>query len=79
MVSRNIPFEYFFLDNVCLGGNVVAHVGSQPVWEAALDGEGRRYRFTGLATRDDFGRLDVTALQPGEWIVAPNLIYVAAG
>ncbi|MEY9627738.1 hypothetical protein ABIA14_006050 [Sinorhizobium fredii] len=75
MVSRNLPFEYFFLSDVRFSGDIVASVGARPVREVAIDPEGRRYRFVGLAGRDRCGRVDVAALQQQEWIVAPDLIY----
>ena len=77
MVSRSIPFEYFSLDNVHFDGHIVAYIDDQPIQDAVVDARGRRYRFVGLAQRDGCGRLDVTALRRGEWIVLPNLIYSA--
>jgi len=75
MVSRNLPFEYFFLSDVRFSGDIVANVGTRPVREVAIDPKGCRYRFIGLAGRERCGRVNVTALQQQEWIVAPDLIY----
>lgn len=75
MVSRNLPFEYFVLGNPRLDGAIVAYLAGRPIRDIAVDATGHRYRFAGLAQRDSSGRLDVEALQAGEWIVLPDLIY----
>jgi hypothetical protein len=75
MVSRNLRFEYFFLNNVRFSGDIVADVGARPVRDVAIDPEGCRYRFVGLGGRDRCGRLDVAALRRQDWIVARDLIY----
>ncbi|MDM9624980.1 hypothetical protein QTL95_03660 [Rhizobium sp. S152] len=75
MVSRSIPHEYFVLDVADHGGPVVARLGERSVHESVVDRHGRRYRFAGVAKRDRRGRLDVTALRKGEWIVSPDLVY----
>ncbi|MCV9967666.1 hypothetical protein OIU34_38230 [Pararhizobium sp. BT-229] len=75
MVSRNLPFEYFFLSNVRFSGDIVANVAGRPVRDVAIDLDGDRYRFIGLAGRGRCGRIDVAALRQQEWIVAPDLVY----
>ena len=75
MVSRSIPHEYFLLDVADHSGPIVARLGERAVREAVIDRRGRRYQFAGVARRDPRGRLDVTALRAGEWIVAPDLVY----
>ncbi|MBO9198330.1 hypothetical protein [Rhizobium sp. 16-449-1b] len=75
MVSRSIPHEYFVLDVADRSGPIVARLGDRTVPESVIDRRGRRYHFAGVARRDPRGRLDVTALRQGEWIVAPDLIY----
>jgi hypothetical protein len=79
MVSRNLPFEYFVLNDVRPDGPVIGYVGQRPLSAVVVDANGCRYRFRGLACRDAAGRLDVRGLSAGEWIVAPDLVYSASG
>ncbi len=74
-VSPRFPFEYYLLDRVAFEGGVACWLGGKLVPERVRDSDGRYYRFVGLALRDRTGRLDVRALTPGEWIVAPDLVY----
>jgi hypothetical protein len=74
-VSPSLPFEYYMLHGIAFEGGVACRLGSKLVREQVRDGQGSLYRFVGLASRDAFGRLDVAALEPGEWIVEPDLIY----
>nr|WP_200985147.1 hypothetical protein [Rhizobium rhizogenes] len=74
-VSPNLPFEYYTLYGVVFDGGVACRLGHGPVRERVRDSQGRLYRFVGLAGRDSSGRLDVSSLEPGEWIVEPDLIY----
>ncbi|TCS02355.1 hypothetical protein [Rhizobium sp. BK418] len=78
MVSRNIPHEYFLLDATKADGPVVGHLRAKPIGSVVIDPNGGRYRFVGVAARDDRGRLEVMSLKPGEWIVAPDLVYEKA-
>ncbi|MGZ2461776.1 hypothetical protein [Rhizobium anhuiense] len=75
-VSPRLPFEYYLLDRVAFEGDVACRLGGKLVPERVRDSDGRYYRFVGLARRDRAGRLDVRVLTPGEWIVAPDLVYV---
>jgi hypothetical protein len=75
MVSRNLPFEYFVLNDCKPDGAVVGYVDGHPIRDAVVDGHGRRYRFAGLARRDGSRRLDVASLVAGEWILQPGLVY----
>jgi hypothetical protein len=74
-VSPHLPFEYYMLHGLMFEGGVACRLGSKLVRELVRDKQGCLYRFVGLASRDSFGRLDVEALKPGEWIVEPDLIY----
>ena len=78
MVSRNSPHEYFLLDVTKADGPVVGHLRGKPIAAVVIDRHGGRYRFVGVAARDDRGRLEVMSLKPGEWIVAPDLVYEKA-
>ncbi|MBP1884006.1 hypothetical protein [Sinorhizobium mexicanum] len=73
--SRSLPVEYFVLANVQFEGRVIGHLAGRPIRETAVDGDGLRYRFVGIAPRDERGRFDVQSLQTGEWIVEPGLVY----
>ncbi|MCA1443276.1 hypothetical protein I6F07_24255 [Ensifer sp. IC4062] len=73
--SRNLPIEYFILANVHFEGRVIGHLAGRPIRETVVDGDGLRYRFVGVAPRDQRGRFDVQSLQTGEWIVQPGLVY----
>ena len=75
-VSRNFPVEYYILTGLYFRGVVVGYFSGQPIREIAVDEEGQRYRFAGIAPRDINGRYDVFSLERGEWIVEPGLIYV---
>lgn len=75
-VSPRLPFEYYLLDRVAFEGGVACRLGDKLVPERVRDSDGRCYRFVGSALRDRAGRLDVRVLAPGEWLVAPDLVYV---
>ena len=75
-VSPSLPFEYYLLDRVAFEGGVACRLGGKLVPERVRDSDGHCYRFVGFALRDRTGRLDVRVLTPGEWIVAPDLVYV---
>ncbi|RDJ16898.1 hypothetical protein [Rhizobium grahamii] len=77
MVSRHLPHEYFFLNGSQSDGPVIGHIDGRPIPARIIDTRGSRYRFVGLARRDQRGRLDVSALRRNEWLVAPDLIYAA--
>jgi hypothetical protein len=74
-ISPSLPFEYFILDHVIPAGPVACTIGTVPVRERVTDNRGNVYQYAGLVRRDPDGRLDVSALNPGEWILEPNLIY----
>ncbi len=77
-VSRSLPHEYFVLDVNSNLGPVVAVIDGRQARASVVDMNGRRYSFAGVAGRDENGRLDVTSLRRGQWIVAPNLVYEQA-
>ena len=80
--SRNLPIEYYILDDRQLDarqaeGSVVGYLAGRPIAGRIVDLSGRRYRYAGLAPRLSNGGFDVESLLPGEWIVEPGLIYAA--
>jgi len=74
-VSRNFPVEYYILTGLEFRGAIVGYLADRPIRDIAIDEEGLRYRFVGIAPRDVNGRYDVFALENGEWIVEPGLVY----
>jgi len=74
-VSRNFPVEYYILTGLEFRGAIVGYLSDRPIRDIAIDEEGMRYRFVGIAPRDVNGRYDVFSLERGEWIVEPGLVY----
>ena len=75
--SRSRPVDYFMLQEPQGEGSVVGIFAGQAISECMTDYLGARYRFSGIAPRLADGRYDVDALQPGEWLVEPGLIYAS--
>jgi hypothetical protein len=73
--SKSVPIEYFILANLRFEGVVVAFIDGQPIRQIAIDENGARYQYAGIAPRDSEGRFDVACLRSGEWFVQPGLIY----
>jgi hypothetical protein len=73
-VKRSLPPEYFVLD-VQEVGRTVGYWRGRPIADSVTDRTGHRYVYRGLAPRRPDGSLDIEALQGGEWIVAPGLLY----
>lgn len=57
-------------------GPIIGFYGECPIAAAVVDNHGHRFVYAGAAPRCHSGRLDFTALGPGEWIVEPGLLYV---
>jgi hypothetical protein len=74
-VSKNRPVEYFLLIEPRDDGPVIGYFGGRPIPAAVIDYSGRRYSYAGVAPRRRSGTYDVDALQPGEWLIEPGLIY----
>jgi hypothetical protein len=56
-------------------GPILGKYGENNIAATVVDCFGRRYDYVGVATRRPSGRYDADALQPGEWIVEPGLVY----
>jgi hypothetical protein len=69
------PVEYFILMEPRADGPVIGQYAGQPIAAVVVDYFGRHFTYAGIAPRLRNGRYDVAALQPGEWIVEPGLIY----
>src|SRR5262245_26202164 len=71
------PVEYFILVEPRPDGPIIGRYAGHAIAEAVVDSFGRLLTHAGMAPRLHNGRYDVDALQPGEWIVEPGLIYYA--
>ena len=71
--SRRI--EFFLLRNVIAEGPVVGSYAGEPIRRSVIDEWNRRYNFVGLAAFRWDGQYDCDALQTGEFILPPGLIY----
>ena len=76
--SRSIPLAYFVL-GVDTEGPAIGYLNGRPIPATVVDRSGLHYSYAGLAPRHRDGRLNVSALNPTEWIVAPGLIYSLDG
>jgi hypothetical protein len=76
--SRRIPLAYYVLD-VDTEGPPIGYLDGRPIPASVVDRAGLHYSYTGLAPRHRDGRLNVDALRPDEWIVAPALLYALDG
>jgi hypothetical protein len=78
-VGRSLPSESFILANPRSEGATIGHLADKPISETVIDGDGHRYRYVGVASRNSDGCFDVDSLRRGEWIVNPGLIYGRVG
>jgi hypothetical protein len=67
--------EHYLLSDTQADGPMLGYCAGQPIWEAIVDGLGRRYVFAGVAVYRNDGGVDVAALGRGEWLLKPGLIY----
>ena len=74
-ITTERPVEYLILMEPRPDGPVIGQYAGQPIHAAVIDYFGRRFTSAGVAPRLRNGRYDADALQPGEWIVEPGLIY----
>lgn len=73
--SRSRPSEYDVLTDVEPRGRMLGYFMDRPIHEAVVDEFGRRFVYSGLASRRPDGQFDCAALGPGEFILEPGLIY----
>lgn len=69
------PLEFFILNGATPSGLTIGKLGDSAISEFVTDYFGKRYRYVGLAPRTWSGRIDVDALQTGEFILPPCLVY----
>jgi hypothetical protein len=70
----SIPLDYVTLQDPRPTGRIVGRYAGIDFAETIVS-DGRRYVFTGIAQFDADGRFDPEELYPGEFFVAPGLIY----
>jgi hypothetical protein len=56
-------------------GAIIGYFAGKPISEQVVDLFGRRFSFVGLASFRRDGDVDATALDFGEFIAAPGLVY----
>lgn len=80
-VTRHSPhiLEYAVLYNTTPEGPVIGRLDDCEFSEFVLDEFGRRFAYSGVAPRLSTGQFDDAALQDGEFIVPPGLIYKYRG
>lgn len=69
------PLIYLILQDAVPSGLAIGNLGGDTIYEFVTDCFGKRYRYVGLAPRRWSGEIDVDALQAGEFILPPNLVY----
>ncbi len=74
-ITRNRRIEYSILHAPRPVGATIGTFHGEEISEAVMDEFGRLYRYAGVAPLRMDGRFDDEALQPGEFIVQPGLVY----
>jgi hypothetical protein len=69
------PVEYFIVHDATPRGPRLGRYADHEIAESIVDSFGRRYVYAGIAPRCWNGQFDVDALQPGEFILQPGLVY----
>jgi len=69
------PIEYMILVDPRPDGPSLGFYRDKPIAAAVVDYFGRRYVYSGIATRLRDGQYDVNALSKEERLVEPGLIY----
>ncbi len=67
--------EFFVLHDMKPAGPSMGRYADSEIPESIIDMFGRRYVYVGVAPRTWGGQFDVDALQPGEFILPPGLVY----
>lgn len=74
-VSQARSIEYLILHDARPTGPNIGLYADREIPASVVDGFGRQYVYAGIAPRKCNEQLDVDALQPGEFILMPGLIY----
>lgn len=73
--TRIQHIEYFLLHDATATGPSVGIYANSNIPASVADEFGRRYVFAGLAPRQFNGEFDLDALEVGEFILMPGLVY----
>jgi hypothetical protein len=76
---RGKPLEYSMLHNTQSEGPIIGRLDDLEFSEFVVDEFGRLFSYSGVAPRLSDGRFDNAALQDGEFILRPGLIYKYRG
>jgi hypothetical protein len=74
-MHRPREVEFSIVHGAKPAGRSIGQYAGQAIPEAIRDDFGNTLTFAGVAPRRLDGEFDVDALQPGEFIVKPGLIY----
>jgi hypothetical protein len=69
------PADFAMLFDVTPIGPTVGFYRGRAIAESVMDRFGRRFSYAGVAPRCRNGQLDVEALNRGEFVVRPGLVY----
>ena len=72
---RGRPIEYFILHDATPAGPAIGTYAGEAIPSQVVDAWRRRYAYAGVAPRRLDGSFDGEALQPGEFILRPGLVY----
>ncbi len=64
------------LEHASGSGELIGSLGDYPIYEQVIDRFGRVYSYLGLAPRRRDGSFDVEAMEPGEFVLPPGLLYL---
>ncbi len=67
--------EYFLLHDAKPTGPSVGIYANRDIPASVADDFGRQYIFAGVAPRRSDGKFDLNALESGEFILKPGLVY----
>lgn len=73
--SQDLLIEYSTLHDVKPTGGSIGLYAGKEIAASVVDEFGRRFVYAGLAPRKANGELDARALEKGEFIVMPGLLY----
>lgn len=67
---------YAILEHASGSGELIGSFCDLPIYEQMIDRFGRVYSYVGLAPRRRDGSFDAEAMEPGEFVLPPGLLYV---
>jgi hypothetical protein len=73
--ARGVEVDLVMLVDPKPAGPILGYFRDQPIASAVIDYFGRRYVYAGVAPRRRNGGYDVDALEKGERLMEPGLVY----